>query len=311
MKAIVIDEYGGREKLKETEMPIPEPGDDDVLIEIHAASINPVDWKVREGYLKEMLPHEFPLVLGYDAAGVVIKTGANVSKFKEGDEVYTRPDIMRNGTYAEYVAVAEDLVALKPENLSFEEAASIPLVGETSWQALVEFAGIKKGDKVFVPAGAGGVGSFAIQLAKSFGATAASTASGKNIDLLKDLGADEAINYKEDDFETRLSGYDIVFDTLGGDNLRKSYEIMKEGGTVISIVEEPDEAFASEKGIKTGFLFLEPSGEQLGELTKRIESGEIRPLTGETFPLSEEGLKAAHELSETHHARGKIIIKVK
>lgn len=218
MKAIIIEQYGDANQLKEKDdIPVPEIKDNQVLVEMHATSINPIDWKLREGYLQEGVPFEFPIILGWDAAGVIKQVGKNVTSFQVGDEIFARPALTPNGTYAAYTAVDEKLLAMKPKNISFEEAAAVPLAGLTAWQCLVNFSEIKKGDRVLIHAGSGGVGSMAIQIAKSFGAYVASTASGKNETFLKELGVDQFINYKEEDFEDVLQDYDIVVDTLGGE----------------------------------------------------------------------------------------------
>ncbi|WP_026569514.1 NADP-dependent oxidoreductase [Sediminibacillus terrae] len=311
MKAVVIDQYGSTDQLHEIEMEKPSIEAGQVLVEMHATSVNPIDWKLREGYLKEMLPFDFPIILGWDAAGIVKETGSNVSRFQPGDRVFARPATTRNGTYAEYTAIDEGLLAKMPENISFEEAAAVPLAGLTAWQCLIDFAEIKEGDKVLIHAGAGGVGSFAIQIAKSFGAYVASTASGKNEDFLKQLGVDRFINYQEEDFAEVLQEYDIVVDTLGGDIQKKSFEILKEGGTLVSIVGEPDKEIADRKQIKSGSLWLNPDGEQLAELGKLLEDGKVKANVGKTFPLTTQGVRDAHKLSETHHAQGKIVIKIK
>jgi 2-desacetyl-2-hydroxyethyl bacteriochlorophyllide A dehydrogenase len=311
MKAIVIDQYGEKEVLKERDVDPPAVLDDQVLLEIHATSINPIDWKVRAGYLKEMLPFEFPIILGWDAAGVIVERGNNVTNFEVGDRVFTRPATTRQGTYAEYVAVDENLLARIPASMSFEEAAAIPLAGLTAWQCLVDFAGIKQNDKVLIHAGAGGVGNFAIQIAKSFGAYVATTASKKNEKFLKSLGADQVINYQQEDFSKILNEYDVVLDSMGGDVQSKSYKVLKEKGKLVSITQPPSEEEAQKYGVDAGFLWLEPKGEQLQQLADMYESGKLKPIIGETFEFSEKALQDAHALSETHHARGKIVIRVK
>ncbi|WP_100011328.1 NADP-dependent oxidoreductase [Lentibacillus sediminis] len=311
MKAVIINEYGSSGQLTETEVAAPAIKDNQVLLELHATSINPIDWKVREGYLQEKLPFTFPIILGWDAAGTVKETGSSVTRFSPGDKVFARPETTENGTYAEFTAVDEHLLAKIPESISFEEAAAVPLAGLTAWQCLVDFSAIKQGDRVLIHAGSGGVGSFAIQLAKHLGATVASTASGKNADFLTSLGVDEFINYQETDFEKELNDYDIVLDTLGGEVQQKSFQILKKGGTLVSIAEPPNEELAEEKGIKAGFHWLEPDGGQLAEMAKLLESGKISAQIGKTFPFSEEGLKEAHAHSESGHARGKIVIKIK
>ncbi|TFJ91688.1 MULTISPECIES: NADP-dependent oxidoreductase [Lentibacillus] len=308
MKAVIIENYGSIDELKYTEVDEPKLKDNDVLIEIAATSVNPVDWKIREGYLKGMLDYNFPLTLGLDAAGTIKEIGKKVTKFRVGDKVFTRPDITRNGTYAEYVAVDENLVAKKPENQSFEEAASIPLVGLTSWQCLDDFADIKQGDKVLIHAGSGGVGSFAIQLAKSLGAWVATTCSTKNVEFVKSLGADKVIDYRNEDFTHVLADMDIVFDTLGGDIQTQSYDVLKEEGVLVSIADQPDQELSQTKKVKAGYVFLEPDGEQLAKIGEMIEQGKIRANVGTVMKLEE--IQEAHRLSETHHAKGKIVLRV-
>ncbi|WP_226581600.1 NADP-dependent oxidoreductase [Halobacillus litoralis] len=311
MKAIVIEQYGDKNQLIEKEMPRPVPGDHQVVVELHATSINPIDWKVREGYLKEMLDFDFPIILGWDAAGVITDVGNKVTNFKAGDRVFARPDTTRLGTYAQYTAVDEHLLAHIPENVSFEEAAAVPLAGLTAWQCLVDFSDIKEGDKVLIHAGSGGVGHYAIQIAKNMGAYVATTASGKNKEWVEKLGVDEFINYKEKDFADELSNYDIVLDTLGGEIQEKSFGILKKGGSLPSIVQPPEDKLADEHGVNAGFVWLEPDGEKLTKLAQMMEEGNLVSVIGHQFNFSAEGLQDAHDLSETHHAKGKIVIKIK
>lgn len=311
MKAIVIEEYGDRNVLVEKNIERPSIAENQVLVEVHATSINPIDWKVRAGHLKEMLPFEFPIILGWDAAGVVVKVGSNVTDFKVGDSVFTRPATTNRGTYAEYLSVDTNLLAKMPEEMSFEEAASIPLAGLTAWQCLVDFGNIQKGAKVLVHAGAGGVGIFAIQIAKSFGAYVATTASENNIEFLTSLGADEVINYKENDFSEVLNGFDLVLDSMGGDIQSKSYKVLKENGKLVSIVQPPSEEEAASFNAEAGFVWLEPNGEQLQKLADLYVEGKVKPVISKIFDFSEQSLKEAHDLSESHHARGKIVIRVK
>lgn len=258
-----------------------------------------------------MLPLQFPVILGWDAAGVVAETGKSVTEFKVGDRVFTRPAITRQGTYAEYVAVEENLLARMPEDMSFEEGASIPLAGLTAWQCLVDFAGIKEDDKVLIHAGAGGVGNFAIQIAKSFGAFVATTASGKNEEFLKSLGADQIVNYHQEEFSGVLHDFDIVLDSIGGEVQSKSYQVLKPGGKFVSIVRPPSEEEAEKYGVRAGFVLLEPDGKQLQKLADLYVLGQLKPVIGEVFELSQKGLQEAHALSESHHARGKIVISVR
>jgi NADPH:quinone reductase-like Zn-dependent oxidoreductase len=309
MKAVYIEAYGGREQLKYGDLPKPELRPRDVLIEVHAAAINPVDWKIRNGWLQQRLQYQFPLILGWDVAGVVVETGPEVTKFKVGDEVFTRPDISRNGGYAEYIAVDERLVAPKPANLSFEEAAAVPLAALTAWDALVETAHVAAGHNVLIHAGAGGVGIYAIQVAKHFGARVTTTVSTKNVGLVKSLGADVVIDYTQEDFSTAGRVYDIAFDTVGGDVLEKSFGVVKTGGILVSIVAPPDQGKCEANGIRGAWFFLEPDGEKLAKIGQLIEQGKVRPVVGATFPLAEAA--KAHELSESRHLTGKIVLKVK
>ena len=243
MKAFVVDKYKKKGALRLANVPEPELQDDDVLVRIHATAVNLLDSKVRDGEFKLILPYRPPFVLGHDVAGTVVRTGPKVRRFKVGDEVYARPRDHRVGTFAEFIAINEADVALKPKNLNMAEAASIPLVGLTAWQALVEVGKVKPGQKVFIQAGSGGVGTFAIQLAKHLGATVATTTSAKNAELVKSLGADVVIDYKTQDFEKVLSGYDLVLNSQDPKTLEKSLGVLKPGGQLISISGPPDPGF--------------------------------------------------------------------
>lgn len=333
MKAFIIDRYGGPDRMRAGVMPDPEVGEHDVLVEIHAAGVNPVDSKIRNGEFKLIEPHRFPLVLGNEAAGVVVRVGSRVRRFKPGDEVYSRPRKSRIGTFAEFIAIAEDDVAHKPVTLTMEEAASIPLVGLTAWQALVERANLKKGQKVLIHAGSGGVGTFAIQLAKRFGAIVATTASAPSFDLVERLGADIAIDYRKDDFETILADYDVVLNSLDGETLHKSLRVLKPGGILISISGPPDPDFAKEIGasrivslamrllsirirrkskrrhVRYSFLLMRASGDQLREIGSLIDLGIIRPCLDRVFPF--ESTKEAMAYVETGRAKGKVVVKVR
>lgn len=332
MKAMIIDKYG-KVPMRMTEVPTPEINEYEVLAEIHAASINPIDFKIRDGKVKMLLKYEMPLILGNDFSGVIVKTGAKVTRFKVGDEIYARPRKNKIGTFAEYIAIHEDDVALKPKNLSFEEAASIPLVGLTSYQALHDIMHLQKGQKILIHAGSGGVGTFAIQLAKIMGATVATTASEAGANLVNSLGADEIINYKKEKFEDILKNYDAVFDTIGATTLEKSFDIIKSGGNIVSVSGMPNARFGKEFGsgfFKTllfslaskkltalekkhnaqySFLFMKPSGDQLRIIAKYIESGQIKPIIDRIFPF--EDTQKAMEYSESGRAKGKIIVKIK
>jgi NADPH:quinone reductase-like Zn-dependent oxidoreductase len=309
MKAFVVDKYSAPVRLAEVAEPV--VGDHDVLVQVRAAGLNQLDEKIRAGEFKQVLPYKLPLILGNDVAGFVLQVGAKVRGFKPGDEVYGRPHQDRIGTFAERVAVAEADLALKPASITIEEAGSLPLVALTAWQALVEKGNVRAGQKVLIHAGAGGVGSIAIQLAKHLGATVATTASRSNLDFVRELGADIAIDYRTQDFERLLSGYDLVLDSLGGRNLEKSLRVLRRGGKAIGIAGPPDPAFAREIGANpvvrlavTGlsgrirrqarklavsyeFLFMRASGEQLRQVTALIDSGALRPVVGKVVSFDQ------------------------
>lgn len=329
MKAYQVTKYGKKEILHLTEVAKPTIKDHEVLVEIHAASVNLLDSKIRNGEFKLLLPYQPPFTVGHDIAGVVIQVGKNVNKFKIGDEVYA----CNKGAFAEYIAINQNELALKPINISMEEAASIPLVGLTAWQVLVEKGQLEKGQRVFIQAGSGGVGTIAIQLAKHLGAYVATTTSSANKDLIKSLGADLIIDYKTEDFETILKDYDLVLNSQDTQSLEKSMKILQTNGKVISISGPPDVAFAKETGLNWfltnltrllsykakklakklqvhySFLFMKPNGDQLAELTTLIESGVIRPIIDKMFSFS--ATNEAMAYVETGRAKGKVVIKVK
>lgn len=333
MKAYILDRYAKKGALRLGERPDPALRDTDVLIEVYAAGLNQLDSKIRDGEFKPILPYRPPLVLGHDVAGKVVRLGPNARRFKVGDAVYARPRDGRIGTFAEFIAVDEADVALKPANLTMEEAASIPLVGLTAWQVLVKRADLKPGQKVLIHAGSGGVGTVAIQLAKHLVATVATTASAVNADLVRSLGADVVIDYRTQDFAKILSGYDVVLNSLDGDTLERSLDVLKPGGKLISISGPPDPAFAkaqglnailklvlgvlsgkirrkaAAKGIDYSFLFMRADGEQLGRITALIEAGDIRPVLDRTFAFAD--LNAAFAYIETGRAKGKVVVTVK
>jgi alcohol dehydrogenase len=331
MKAFVLDGYGKKRPLRLADMPTPELRDDEVLVQVHAAGVNLLDSKLRDGEFKLILPYRMPLVLGHDVAGVIVKVGPLVRQFKTGDAVYTRVDDFRIGTFAEFVPVKEASLALKPEGLTMEEAASIPLVGLTAWQALVEVAKLQKGQKVFIQAGSGGVGTFAIQLAKHLGATVATTTSTTNVALVKRLGADVVIDYKTQDFEDVLRNYDVVLYSQDSKALEKSLRVLKRGGKLVSISGPADPAFGEQigapalvkliirllsmggrrkaraLGIDFAFLFMKANGSQLGEITRLIEAGVIRPVIDKVFPFAFTNEAMAYV--ESGRAKGKVVIK--
>lgn len=306
-QAVRIHQYGHREVLKLETAPLPSLNPDDVLIKVHAASINPVDWKVREGYLKSMIDYPLPLILGWDVAGEIVAVGTQVSDWKVGDAVYSRPDISRDGAYAEYIAVRSSEIALKPQSIDWQSAAAVPLAALTAWQSLYQFAQLQAGERVLIHAGAGGVGTFAIQLAKLRGAYVYATSSSRNLDLLRELGADEAIDYTQQDF-SQLRDLDVVFDTMGGAVQAQSFQTLRQGGRLVSIVSTPDATLAAEHGITPLFCFVQPSREQLEELTALIDTGKLKIIIDSVYPLAE--IVAAHEKSESGRARGKIVLQV-
>lgn len=333
MKAFIVDRYGKKESLRLGEVPEPALREDEVLVEVHAAAVNLIDAKLRNGEFKLLLPYRPPFALGHDVAGVVVRVGSRVRQFKVGDEVYSRPDDFRIGTFAEFIAIKEDSLAIKPSNLTMEEAASIPLVGLTAWQALVEKAKLKSGQKVFIQAGSGGVGTFAIQLARHLGAKVATTTGTGNVDLVKSLGADVVVDYKTQDFEDVLRDYDVVLNSQDGKTLEKSLNVLKPSGQLISISGPPDPEFAEAinapwfvkqvmralsfgtrrkaKRLDVGysFLFMKASGSQLRQITSLIESGAIRPVVDKVFPFTATNEALAYV--ECGRAKGKVVIKIR
>jgi NADPH:quinone reductase-like Zn-dependent oxidoreductase len=333
MKAFVVRRYGKKEILHRTDLKEPIARSNEVLVQIHAAGVNLLDSLIRNGDFKAFLPYKPPFINGHDMAGTVTKVGAGVTKFKVGDEVYARVSDFHIGTFAEYIAVSEDDIALKPRNISMEEAASVPLVGLTAWQALVEIANVRKGQKVFIQAGSGGVGVFAIQLAKYLGAFVATTTSTANASMVKSLGADVVIDYKQEKFVTLLKDYDVVVHS-GRESqvLKDSFKILKRGGILVSLTGPATPEFANELrlpwylrfimrflsasarkearrlGVRFKFLFMKSSGRQLQEITKLIEAGEIRPVIDTIFPF--ESTNEAMQHVETGRSKGKVVIKM-
>ncbi|MDX4954203.1 NADP-dependent oxidoreductase [Delftia acidovorans] len=333
MKAFILESYGANRALQLADVPEPQLRDDEVLVQVHAAGVNQLDSKIKDGQFKLILPYRLPLILGHDVAGVVVKAGPRVRQFKPGDEVYARTDDFRIGTFAEFVPVKESSLAPKPKGLTMEEAASIPLVGLTAWQALVETAKLSKGQRVFIQAGSGGVGTFAIQLARHLGATVATTTSAANFELVRSLGADVAIDYRTQDFEDVLHDYDVVLNSQDGKTLGKSLRVLKGGAKLVSISGPPDPAFgrniaapafvrlvmrllssgirrrARGRGIDYSFLFMRANGGQLREITRLIEGGAIRPVVDKVFAF--ESTNEALAYSEAGHAKGKVVIKIR
>jgi NADPH:quinone reductase-like Zn-dependent oxidoreductase len=328
MKAFAISTY--KDDLSLQEFPDPRPGPGEVVVDIKAASVNPLDEKIRNGEFKTFLKYDMPLILGNDVAGVVSQVGPGVSRFKVGDEVFGKVDVARIGTFAEQIAVAENDLARKPANISMSEAASLPLVLLTAWQVLVERANVQPGQKVLIHAGSGGVGTIAIQLAKHLGATVATTASAANAATMHSLGADIVIDYRNDDFTQRLEGYDVVLTSLGPDILERSLTILRRGGKLISLSGPPDPAFgraigakwivrqilrlmsarirrlARKSGADYSFLFMRADGAQLAKAAALVEAGTIKPVVAATLPF--EKTAEALGLIEKSRGPGKIVV---
>lgn len=333
MKAFLVERYGDVDAVRAHDVPDPQPGAHDILVRINAASVNPVDLKIRDGDLKAILPLRPPFVLGSDLAGTVVSVGALATRFAVGDEVYARPNPNRMGTFADLIAVHQDDVATKPTTLTMAEAASIPLVGLTAWQALAERAHLRPGQKVLIHAGAGGVGTIAIQLAKHLGASVATTVSAAKTDLVMSLGADVVIDYGKQAFETILHDYDVVLDTVGGETLDKSLRVLKPGGIVVSVAGPPDPALAKEIGanpvirlaiaglsyrirqrarrhqVTYSYLWMKASGDQLRQLTALIDAGIIRPVVDSVFDFAQTREALAH-LEQGRTKAGKVVIRM-
>lgn len=329
MKAVYIEKYGSLDIIQQGEQPKPQLKSDEVMVQVHAASVNPLDLKTLKGELKAVLPVSFPFILGNDLAGIITAVGDNVAKLKVGDEVYAKTDNV--GSFAEYTVVKQTSIALKPKNISMQQAAALPLVALTAWQALVETAQLKKNQKILIHAGSGGLGSIAIQLAKYLGATVATTTSTNNIEWVKALGADIVIDYKTTDFENVIQDYDFVLDTQGSKVLEKSLKVLKSGGSVISVAGPPDHNFAKSlevnwllkritsllslmvrikarnNHVNYSFLSMQPDGRQLAEITHLVEKWEIVPVIDQVYDFNQ--IKLALEYVSTGRAKGKVIIK--
>ena len=310
MKAVRVHNYGGPEVLRFEDAPRPTPGSGELLIRVHAAAVNPADWKARAGYLKDYIPLPLPFIPGWDVSGVVETVGSGVTKFKKGDEVYARPDVARNGNgaYAEYTVVKETETAFKPKSIDHIQAAAIPVVALTAWQALFDTAALNAGQKILIHGAAGGVGSFAVQLAKWKGAHVIGTASARNQAFLRELGVDEPIDYEKTRFEEVVHDVDVVLDTIGGDIQKRSWKVLKKGGILVSIVAPPSAEEAAKNGVRSASISAQPSASQLAEIAKLVDSGQLKPIVETVLPLSE--ARHAHELSQRGHARGKIVLKV-
>ncbi len=305
MKAVRIHEFGGPEVLQYESVPRPVPGPREALVRIYAAGVNPVDWKIREGRRRD---RALPVIPGWDVAGVVEEVGKRVTEWKKGDAVYSRPDISRDGAYAEYIAIEASELARKPKSVDFITAAAIPLAALTAWQSLFDAGGLSSGQRVLIHAAAGGVGHFAVQLAKWKGAYVIGTASEKNHDFLREIGADEAVDYEKTRFEKVVRDVDMVFDTMGGDTQDRSWQTLKKDGILVSIIHHPDEDVVSKNSARAKYVFVQPDQAELTKIAELVDAGKVKPHLQTVLPLTE--ARRAHELSETHHTRGKIVLKV-
>ncbi len=315
MKAIVINRFGGREALEYTEVPRPEPGEGEVLVRVKAAGVNPVDWKIRAGYLKEAYPHKFPLILGWDLAGIVEQVGYSARRFQPGDEVYAycRRPVIQHGTYAEYVAIPESYLAIRPKTISAEAAGAIPLAALTAYQSVHDAVQLKAGETILILAASGGVGSFAVQFSRLAGARVIGMASQKNHTYLRELGATETVDYAAGDFRAAVKslaplGIDVVFDCFGAEALAKALECVKPGGRTVSILVRDDKGQAAKAGVRHHYVFVEPNVPELDQIRLLVEAGKVKVHLSGTFPLAEAA--KAHEAMETGHTRGKIVLRV-
>jgi len=309
MKAVRFHAYGGPDVLMYEDSPKPEPAAGEVLVKVHATSVNPIDWKIRAGHLKGFRDYPLPFILGWDVSGVVESVGSGVTGFKPGDEVYGFPDASRNGAYAEYIAVEQTKLARKPTRLDHIHAAAIPLAGMTAWQALFDTAGLTAGQKVLIQAAAGGVGHFAIQFAKIKGLYVTGTASGRNQDYLKQLGCDLPINYETTRFEDVVHDFDAVVESMGGDIRTRSWKVLKKGGILVALIgPPPSEEDAKSHGVRASIIWGQANPEQLAEIATLADAGKVRPEIAAVFPLRDAA--KAHQMSETEHVRGKIVIQV-
>jgi NADPH:quinone reductase-like Zn-dependent oxidoreductase len=304
MKAIRIHQYGGPEVLAHVELQRPTPGPSEVLIKVHAASVNPFDWKARAGYVKDFFPLVFPATLGSDVSGTVEEVGPGAALFKRGEEVYAR---LEGGGYAEYAVAKEAIVAAKPRTLDHVQAAAVPSAGITAWQALFEVAQLRSGQKVLIHGAAGGVGNFAVQFAKAKGAYVIGTASSNNQAFLGELGVDKAVDYQKTRFEDVVHDADVALDTIGGDTQERSFIALKKGGILVSIVQPPSQELATKYGVRALFYGAHPSSSDLTEIARLIDAGKVKTVVETVLPLAE--ARRAHELSQSGHARGKIVLK--
>jgi 2-desacetyl-2-hydroxyethyl bacteriochlorophyllide A dehydrogenase len=306
MKAAIIRDYDT--EIEIADIDVPELRDDSVLINVHAASLNPIDYILQSGAMKDNIPLSFPHVMGYDLSGEITEAGKDVTGFKVGDAVFARANQEDAGAIAQIARVKANEMALKPANISHAEAASVPLAGLTAWQALITKGKLKKDDKVLIHAGSGGVGTLAIQIARHFGAHVATTCSPRNADLVRDLGADVVIDYNTQKFEDEVSNYDLVFDMLGGETLNRSFKVLKKGGTLVSIKGQDTDNLAPEHNVRFEWFFMEPDGTMLGDLGELIEDGIVKTVIDSTYPMAET-IDAYKSLNDGH-AVGKIVISI-
>jgi NADPH:quinone reductase-like Zn-dependent oxidoreductase len=308
MKAVRVHEYGGPEVLKYEDAPRPQAGPGEVLIRVHASSVNPVDWKVRAGYMQQMIKYKLPMIPGWDVSGVVEAIGSGATRLKAGEIVYCLADLSRDGSYADYVVVKESVVALKPKSIDHTTAAAIPLAALTAWQALNDGAKLSTGQTLLIHGAAGGVGTFAVQFAKMKGARVIATASKKNHEFLRSLGADETIDYNTTKFEEVVHGVDAVLDTITGETMERSWQVMKKGGILVSILEPPSPEKAAAHGVRCHHTFVQGNLEQLNQIAKLVDGGKLKIIIEKIFPLAE--ARAAQESNATGHTRGKIALRV-
>ncbi len=309
MKAVRIHQFGGVELLRYEDAPRPVPNAGEVLIHVHAAGVNPVDWKIREGRLQSRITHHLPLTLGWDVAGVIEQLGPGVTQFKAGDAVYARPDLARDGAYAEYIAARASEIALKPQTLDFIHAAAVPLSALTAWQSLFDAGNLQPGQKILIHAGAGGVGHYAVQFARWKGAHVITTASARNANFVRSLGADEVIDYTATRFEDAGRDADMVFDTVGGEIQTRSWKVLKKGGILVSILTLTVPEEAEQRGWRSAYVFVQPNAAQLAQIAELIDTGKVKPVVENVFPLHEAA--KAHTLIQGAHTRGKIVLRVK
>ncbi len=315
MKAVVINEFGGKDKLTLADLPTPEPAEGEVLVRIRAAGVNPVDWKIREGWLKDLFPHEFPVIPGWDLAGVIEDTGHSVKRLAKGDKIYAyaRRPVIQKGTYAEYTAIPESYITRSPDSLSFEESASIPLAALTAYQAIYDAVKLREGQSILMVGASGGVGGFAVQFANLIGAKVTAIASEKNHAYLRDLGAENTVCYTKDDYDKQIqriypSGADVVFDLTGGDTLKSAVNYVKADGKIVSITEDPQPHLPADKGIRSHFVFVEPNVKQLDHIRELVDSGRLKTYLSSVHPLAD--VQKAHTEMETGHTRGKIVLNI-